>query len=308
MHKIGKRAVWLTVLVFVFVFSCRMTVSATETQNVGTVSENAVSEENAQNGSVSDNSVPNSSVSDNSVPQPQPETPPVNPPANPPEVQTVPAEQKLEEVKTEVKEEPVKEKKVIDPLQFQTLNYKEETLTDWSQVIPALQSLTAEKLTGSAGEPLVLQLQNVCNIPAEVKDALLPGAGGSAKVLQCSMGNGATIVLNGAQDNSGFCGISNTKSTVNSEKRGKKSMAVTVRFESHQNFGALAGLQINLPQCEEGTKVSVYAETITTDAQGNVSVGENVCIGTTKADGSGNVEVPIQATANYMFVYKAAKE
>lgn len=44
------------------------------------------------------------------------------------------------------------------------------------------------------------------------------------------------------------------------------------------------------------------------DEEGNVIVGENACIGTTKAGENGNIEIPIQSTANYMFVYKGAKE
>ena len=111
-------------------------------------------------------------------------------------------------------------------------------------------------------------------------------------------------MLNGASDIGGFHGISNTRVTVSSERRGKKSVATTVRFESHEDIGAVASLQVNLPECSKGTKVSVYAETVAMDEEGNVTVGENACIGTTKAGENGNVEIPIQATANYMFIYK----
>ena len=153
-----------------------------------------------------------------------------------------------------------------------------------------------------------MQMQNVESIPAAAKDSIAPGETGYTKILQCSLGSGVSIVLNGSADNSGFRGISNTNVSVASEKRGKKSVAATVQFASHEDIGAVVSLQVNLPQCSKGTKVSVYAETVAIDDEGNVTVGENACIGTTKAGENGNVEIPIQSTANYMFVYKGAKE
>ena len=216
------------------------------------------------------------------------------------------------EVIVEIKEEEIiEDKPVIDPSQMQTVNYKTEILTDWQRILQALKILTPEMLTNpdEAGKTLVLQIQNVKSIPAEIKDSIATTDGsGYTKVLQCNLGYGVSMVFNGAADNSGFNGISNANVVAGSEKRGKKSVAVSVMFDSHESLGTVASLQINLPQCSKGTKVSVYAETKTVDSEGNVSVGENVCIGTTKADAEGNVEVPIQSTANYMFVYKAAKE
>lgn len=233
---------------------------------------------------VSDNSVP--TVSDNSVPE--------------------------EPVKEEV---PVVEeiaKPVLpDPTQMQTINYKQGVLTDWAQITQALRDLTPESLTNPDldNKMLVFQLQNVKSIPADVKDSLSASDGsGFTKVLQCNLDYGVDLVLNGAENLSGFTGIPNANIVVTSESRGKKSVATTVRFESHQSLGAVAGLQLNLPRCGKGTKVSVYAETVSVDEQGNMVVGENVCIGNTKADEQGNVAVPIQTTANYMFVYKAEKE
>lgn len=198
----------------------------------------------------------------------------------------------------------------VDAGQLQTLNYKDGVLTDWQQISDALRTLSPESLANpdAGGNSLVLQVQNVAGIPAGIKDCIGPDGSGSTKYLHCNIGYGVSLVFNGSSDNSGFQGVNNTSVTVDSEKRGKKSMAVTVRFASHENFGTIAGLQINLPQCEKGTKVSVYAETVSVDADGNVTVGENACIGNTKADENGNVEVLIQSTANYMFVYKEAKD
>lgn len=242
--------------------------------------------------SVSDNAVP--SVSENGVPEE--------------EITVVEPEETQEAAVEPIAEEaPAAD----DSTQLQTMNYSQGVLTDWPQIIEALKTLTPDALSNANQDSsvLVLQLQNVKNIPAEMKDGLAAAEGsGCTKVLQCNLGYGVAMVFNGAENNGGFTGIDNTNLTVTSEKRGKKSMAVTIRFESHQNLGTVASLQTNLPQCAKGTKISVYAETITTDEQGNVSVGENVCIGNTKADEYGNVEVPIQSTANYMFVYKTAKE
>lgn len=194
--------------------------------------------------------------------------------------------------------------------QLQTLNYKDSILTDWQQISDALRTLSVDSLVNSDtdSKSLVLQLQNVKDIPAGIKDSLVSDESGYVKYLHCNIGYGASLVFSGAFDNSGFKGISNAAVTVDSEKRGKKSMAVTVRFAEHEDMGAMASLHVNLPQCAKGTKVSVYAETVSVDADGNVTVGENTCIGNTKADENGNVEVLIQSTANYMFVYKAAKE
>lgn len=236
---------------------------------------------------VSDNSVP--AVSDNSVP--------VIPEAE------LPAEVEI----AEEAEEPV----LLDPDQMQSINYKQEALVEWAQITEALKNLTPDSLTNPDidNKTLVLQLQNVKSIPVDVKDAVVTSDGsGYNKILQCNLGYGVDLVLNGAEDNSGFLGIANTNVVVASESRGKKSVATTVKFDSHQSLGTVAGLQLNLPRCAKGTKVSVYAETVTMDAQGNPSAGENVCIGNTKADDIGNVAVPIQSTANYMFVYKGEKE
>ena len=199
---------------------------------------------------------------------------------------------------------------VVDSTQLQTLNYKDSILTDWQQINEALRTLSPDSLVNpdTDGKSLVLQLQNVSDIPAEIKDNIVSDDSGYTKYLHCNVGYGASLVFSGASDNSGFNGISNASVTVDSEKRGKKSMAVTVRFASHEDMGTVASLHVNLPQCAKGTKVSVYAETVSMDADGNVTVGENACIGNTKADENGNVEVVIQSTANYMFVYKAAKE
>lgn len=198
----------------------------------------------------------------------------------------------------------------VDADQFQTINLEVGVLTDWQQILEALKDLTPEMLanTDAGSGVLVLQLQNVGDIPAEVKESIAAGDSGYIKILQCGLGSGVSLVLNGASDMGGFSGISNTRVLVNSEKRGKKSVATTVRFESHEDIGAIASLQVNLPQCSKGTKVSVYAETVAVDEEGNVTVGENACIGNTKAGENGNVEIPIQSTANYMFVYKGAKE
>lgn len=195
-----------------------------------------------------------------------------------------------------------------DSSQLQSLNYKAGILTDWQQINEALRGLSADSLTGSGAGGLVLQLQNVSGIPAEIKDSLVSEDPDNTKYLHCNVGYGVALVFGGNTDNSGFGGISDASATVDSEKRGKKSMAVTVKFASHEDMGTVASLHVNLPQCSKGTKVSVYAETVSLDDDGNVTVGENACIGNTKADENGNVEVPIQSTANYMFVYKAAKE
>ncbi len=205
--------------------------------------------------------------------------------------------------------QPEEEPVTVNADQFQSINYQQTVLTDWQQVLEALATLTPEALTsGGGGGTLVLQLQNVDNIPSEVKGSLTDGGTGYTKILQCGLGYGVSIVINGAEDNSGFRGIGNTRVWVDSEKRGKKSVATTVHFDSHEDLGAVVSLQVNLPQCSKGTKVSVYAETVAMDEEGNVIVGENACIGTTKAGENGNVEIPIQSTANYMFVYKGAKE
>ncbi len=199
-------------------------------------------------------------------------------------------------------EEPV----TVDPDQFQTVNFADGILTDWQQVLEALRGLTPEMIAGAdaGGGVLMLQLQNVESIPAELKDCVSSNDSGYVEIVHCGLGPGVSLVLNGASDMSGFQGISNTRVSISSERRGKKSVATTVRFESHEDIGAVASLQVNLPECSKGTKVSVYAETVAMDEEGNVTVGENVCIGTTKAGENGNVEIPIQATANYMFIYK----
>ncbi len=214
----------------------------------------------------------------------------------------------LEEDKEQEKEK--EEPATVSEDQFQTVNYQGNILTDWQQILEALKELTPEALTGGGdgNGMLVLQVKNVDNIPAQVKEYITAGGQGYTKLLQCSLGYGVSVVINGAENNSGFCGISNTHVSVGSEKRGKKSVATTVRFETHENIGAVVSLQVNLPQCSKGTKVSVYAETVAVDEEGNTTVGENACIGTTKAGENGNVEIPIQSTANYMFVYKEAKE
>lgn len=199
---------------------------------------------------------------------------------------------------------------VVDSTQLQTLNYKDGILTDWQQIMDGLRTLSPDALSNADSESksLVLQLQNVTNIPAGIGNCLASDDSGYTKYLHCNVGYGASLVFSGTTDNSGFRGVSNAAVTVDSEKRGKKSMAVTVRFASHEDMGTVASLHVNLPQCSKGTKVSVYAETVSVDEDGNVQVGENTCIGNTKADENGNVEVLIQSTANYMFVYKAAKE
>ncbi len=207
------------------------------------------------------------------------------------------------EIEAEVKEE---ETVTVDPDQFQTVNLTDGILTDWQQVLEVLRGLTPEMIAGAdAGSGvLMLQLKNVESIPAALKDSIASNDSGYAKIVHCGLGPGVSLVLNGASDIGGFHGISNTRVTVSSERRGKKSVATTVRFESHEDIGAVASLQVNLPECSKGTKVSVYAETVAMDEEGNVTVGENACIGTTKAGENGNVEIPIQATANYMFIYK----
>ena len=198
----------------------------------------------------------------------------------------------------------------VDSNQLQTLNYTDGILTDWQQIMDGLRTLSPDTVSNADADSksLVLQLQNVTDIPAGIGECLSSDGSGYTKYLHCNIGYGASLVFSGASDNSGFRGVSNASVTVDSEKRGKKSMAVTVRFTSHEDMGTVASLHVNLPQCSKGTKVSVYAETVSMDADGNVTVGENACIGNTKADENGNVEVLIQSTANYMFVYKAAKE
>lgn len=213
------------------------------------------------------------------------------------------AEVEAEEPDAEAEEE---EPVTVDPDQFQTVNFADGILTDWQQVLEALRGLTPEMIAGAdAGSGvLMLQLQNVESIPAELKDCVSSNDSGYVEIVHCGLGPGVSLVLNGASDMGGFQGISNTRVSISSERRGKKSVATTVRFESHEDIGAVASLQVNLPECSKGTKVSVYAETVAMDEEGNVTVGENVCIGTTKAGENGNVEIPIQATANYMFIYK----
>lgn len=307
-----KELLWVTALVFAMMMLCRTTVRAAEAPQIS-VSDNAW-----KNGSVSDNAALSSSVSDNSIPlepsdgnieddnsgdnaeEPKEGEEAQIPETNGEEIET----EKIKEADKEVV--PVQ---VADSNQLQTLNYKESVLTDWRQIGEALSTLSPESLSNpdTEGKALVLQLQNVSDIPSGIKDSIVSDDSGYTKYLHCNIGYGASLVFNGASDNSGFNGISNTSVTVDSEKRGKKSMAVTVRFISHENLGTVAGLQVNLPQCTKGTKVSVYAETVSMDEDGNVTVGENACIGNTKADENGNVEVLIQSTANYMFVYKAAK-
>lgn len=211
------------------------------------------------------------------------------------------AEPVIEEVSS-VSENSAPEPIVIDAYQMQTLNYQPEVLTEWQQILPALKNLTPESVTNpdEGNKLLMLQVQNVKSIPAELKDNIATAEGTDySKVFQCNLGYGASIVFYGTSDNSNFRGINNLNAKINTEPRGKKSVAVSVAFESHEDFGTVAGLQINLPDCKKGTKVSVYAETMMGD-----TLGENVCIGTTKADEQGNVEVPIQTTANYLFLYK----
>lgn len=273
--------------------------------------ENSISENALSENSVSENALPdnpetngddatkkNGSIKDTLEETAQPENP---------SGEAGGAEVQLEEV-VEVQEE--EQPAAVSPDQFQTVNYKDQILTDWQQILDALASLTPQALNGygDGDKTLVMQLQNVESIPAAAKDSIAPGEAGYTKILQCSLGSGVSIVLNGSADNSGFRGISNTNVSVASEKRGKKSVAATVQFVSHEDIGAVVSLQVNLPQCSKGTKVSVYAETVAIDDEGNVTVGENACIGTTKAGENGNVEIPIQSTANYMFVYKGAKE
>lgn len=208
----------------------------------------------------------------------------------------------VQEPVSSVSENSAPEPEVIDAYQMQTVNYKDEVLTDWQQILPALKILTPEKVVNpdEANKILMLQLQNVKSIPAELKDNITQTEGSEyTKVFQCNLGYGASIVFHGSADNSNFRGISNLNVKISSEPRGKKSIATSIAFESHEDFGTVASLQVNLPDCRKGTKVSVYAETMTGD-----TLGENVCIGTTKADEQGNVEVPIQTTSNYLFLYK----
>ncbi len=261
------------------------------------ISENALPDNSVTNGN--DATKKNGSIKDTLEETAQPENP---------LGEAGGAEVQLEEIEEAVQEE--EQPVAVSPDQFQTVNYKDQILTDWQQILDALASLTPQALNGygEGDKTLVMQLQNVESIPAAAKDSIAPGETGYTKILQCSLGSGVSIVLNGSADNSGFRGISNTNVSVASEKRGKKSVAATVQFASHEDIGAVVSLQVNLPQCSKGTKVSVYAETVAIDDEGNVTVGENACIGTTKAGENGNVEIPIQSTANYMFVYKGAKE
>lgn len=292
--------------VSVAVICFAMPVHAAEATDAYAVSENAVPAGIA----VSDNAISqtsDSSVSDNSVPPEFGTTENVQPniTEETPSVQTeqTPA---LTEEAAEIAA-PV----VIDPDGLQTSNYKNETLADWAQIVEALRNLKPEELTNpdTEGKTLALQIQNVESIPVEIGGALAAADGsGYNKILQCSLKYGVVLAFNGAEDNSGFIGLNNAKVQVMSQDRGKRSVATTVRFEEHKNLGTVAALQLNLPRCAAGTKVSVYAETISVDAAGNTVVGENVCIGTTEADDNGNVEVPIQSTANYMFVYRGEKE
>ena len=323
LRKIIKRVILAAVIVFVMNLQYDMTTLAAEISvSDNAVPENAITDNTSSDNGISDNSMTDISVSDNSVPA-EPEEPAEgesSEDATDGEAVEVPNEQQptetVEEEPVETAEETLEEvvpeaEQSIDSNQLQTINYQNGILADWQQITEALSTLIPENLSDTAADAsvLMLQLKNVTNIPAEIKNALATTDGsGRTKLLHCNVGYGSALVFSGSSDNSGFNGISNASATVYHEKRGKRSMATTVRFASHENLGAVVSLHVNLPQCEEGTKVSVYAETISVDADGNVTVGENVCIGTTKADANGNVEVPIQSTANYMFVYKEAKE
>lgn len=293
LRKVIKKLIILSLSVLVLTMqydSRTLAAEAALPASGGSVSGNEVAVESGENNSVSGNSSSDvqteESVSGNS------------------DVQQIVKEENV----TFAADEATVEKPVISPTQMQTTNYKDQILTDWQQIIEALGTLSPEALTNATGNMLVLQMQNVSGIPAGIRDALKTGDSGQVKALQCNVGYGVSLVFNGSTDNSGFNGISDASATVVHEKRGKKSMATTIRFGSHENLGTVVSLQVNLPKCEEGTKVSVYAETVSVDAAGNVTIGENVCIGNTKADANGNIEIPIQSMANYMFVYKAAKE
>lgn len=290
LRKIVKRMILLSVIVCAVSLQYGINAAAAEVS----VSDNTVSE----------NEMPEMSVSDNSVVIPAED-------GNNEETKDKDKAEANKVEDSDVKPENVPVEQQISSDQMQTVNYRNEVLTDWQKITEALSTLTPEALTDTSAEApvLMLQVQNVTNIPADIKNGLATTDGsGRTKLLHCNIGYGAALVFNGSMDNSGFNGISNAGASVSSEKRGKRSMATTVRFASHENLGTVASLHVNLPQCDEGTKVSVYAETISVDANGNVTVGENVCIGNTKADENGNVEVLIQSTANYMFVYKGAKE
>lgn len=312
LRKISKRILVLAIAVFMMSMQYELTASAAELQD-GPKTEI----------SVSDNSIPVQPTEDeNKEKNENKETDDQETGEQDPIEESGEKEEDEAAVKeTVVKEETVAEtvaeetapavQETVDSTKLQTINYQDGILTDWQKITEALSTLTPEALAGTAADAsvLVLQLQNVTDIPADIKNALISTDGsGRTKMLHCNVGYGASLVFNGATDNSGFNGLSNASVSVTSEKRGKRSMATTVRFASHENLGTVASLQVNLPHCNKGTKVSVYAETITVDANGNVSVGENVCIGNTKADENGNVEIAIQSTANYMFVYKGAKE
>ncbi len=311
LRKVMKKMTIFSVLILAMTMqyeSEALAAEATVPTIEGSVSGNKVADDAMADAAVSDNSVP---AADEMEAAPSPKTEEENAGAA---AGIAEAEKSAASSEEAAKEEALSgktaaEKQVISSTQMQTINYKDLILTDWQQIIEALSTLSPEALTdGGAGGTLVLQMQNVSDIPAGIKDGLAAGDSGYAKALHCNVGYGVSLVFNSNTDNSGFGGISNASATVTSEKRGKRSMATTVRFGSHENLGTVASLQVNLPQCEEGTKVSVYAETVSVDAAGNVILGENVCIGNTKADENGNVEVPIQSMANYMFVYKAAKE
>lgn len=312
LRKVMKKMIIFSVLILAMQYESEaLAAEATVPTIEGSVSGNEVADDATADAAVSDNSVPAQPAADEKEAAASPKTEEENAGAA---AGIAEAEKSAASSEEAAKEEalsgkPAAEKQVISSTQMQTINYKDLILTDWQQIIEALSTLSPEALTdGGAGGTLVLQMQNVSDIPAGIKNGLAAGDSGYAKALHCNAGYGVSLVFNSNTDNSGFGGISNASATVTSEKRGKRSMATTVRFGSHENLGTVASLQVNLPQCEEGTKVSVYAETVSVDAAGNVIVGENVCIGNTKADENGNVEVPIQSMANYMFVYKAAKE
>lgn len=319
LRKIKEKAMAACVLVLVCVMWGGMPVSAAEVsvkpelkdpvQNEGNALEKEASEEENEKEEIGSEEVGSKDAgetedeNDADMKEPEENTEPGN------VTKTESEKPDAEADETEAKEEMEAEEEktvTVDPDQFQTVNLADGILTDWQQVIEVLRGLTPEMVAGGgAGSgTLVLQLQNVESIPAELKDSMASGDSGYTKIVQCGLGPGVSLVLNGASDIGGFHGISNTRVSVSSERRGKKSVATTVRFESHEDIGAVASLQVNLPECSKGTKVSVYAETVAMDEEGNVTVGENACIGTTKAGENGNVEIPIQSTANYMFIYK----
>ncbi len=306
-----KMRISAAALVFAAFMQCGMTVHGAELPPAvppQTVSDNmsaaGFSEAGDTAGSVSDNSVPEGSVTDSEVIPGGAQTDVGDGGQQNPGGENAVSEEAAAAAEPAAEPVPVQ---TVDSSQLQTLNYKGSILTDWQQINDALRTLSPDSITNPDGGSmsLVLQLQNVSSIPAEIKDSLVSDGSGYTKYLHCNIGCGASLVFSGGSDNSGFNGVGNASVTgVDSEKRGKKSMAVLVRFASHEDLGTTASLHVNLPQCAKGTKVSIYAETVSLDEEGNVTVGENACIGTTKADENGNVEVPIQSTANYMFVYK----